>query len=85
MEVVRAMTVRAAVASALVEREAREMVWRMEAESAASLVSTHGEAEVFTQRIALLESGLMEVCQDQDRAEANSHGLSNVVADAERR
>jgi hypothetical protein len=44
----------------LAEREAWERVPRMEAESVTVLASTHGDAEVFARRIALLEGELME-------------------------
>jgi hypothetical protein len=42
----------------LAEREAQEMVSRVEVGSAAVLASAHGEGEGFAQRIALLEGKL---------------------------
>jgi hypothetical protein len=70
--------------AALVESEARERVSRMEAESLTMLTSTHGEAEVFTRRISLLEGELTEACQARDTAEVNSQSLSDIAADTER-
>jgi hypothetical protein len=54
----------------------------MEAKSATSLASACGEAEGFTQRIALLEGELTEMRLARDIAKVNSWGLSNVAADA---
>jgi hypothetical protein len=76
MDLVREKEARAA----LVETEAREEVLRMEAESATTLASTHGEAEGFTRRISLLEGELMNALQARDMTEVNSRGLSSVVA-----
>jgi hypothetical protein len=70
--------------AALVESEARERVSRMEAENLTMLTSTHGEAEVFTRRISLLEGELTEACQARDTAEVNSQSLSDIAADTER-
>jgi hypothetical protein len=47
----------------------------MEVESVAVLVSTHGVAEGFAQRITLLEGELADVCHAQDTTEANSRSL----------
>jgi hypothetical protein len=47
--------------AALVEREAQKRMSRVEAESATTLASAHGEAEDFARRIALLEGVLAEV------------------------
>jgi hypothetical protein len=44
----------------------------MEADSATALTSAQGEAEMFTQRIALLEGELTEARQVQDMAEVRS-------------
>jgi hypothetical protein len=71
--------------AALVEREARERVSRMEAESVTTLASAHGEAEGFTRRIALLEGKLMDTRQAQDMTEANNRGLFDVAANVDRR
>jgi hypothetical protein len=71
--------------AAIAEREAWERVSRIEVESAAMLATTHGEAEGLAQRIALLEGELVEARQAQDIAEANSRGLSDVVADTDQR
>jgi hypothetical protein len=48
--------------AALTEREARERVSWMEAESAATLTSAHREAKGFARRITLLEGELVEAC-----------------------
>jgi hypothetical protein len=69
----------------LAEKEARERVVSMEAESATVLASAHEETEGFTQRIALLKGELANARQAQDVAEENSQGLSDAAADAERR
>jgi hypothetical protein len=71
--------------TALAKREAREMVSRMEEENVIALASAHGEVEVFARRIALLKGELSEARQARDTAETNSGGLSDVVADVERR
>jgi hypothetical protein len=47
----------------LAEKEAQERVSRMEVESAPALASAHGEAEGFTQRIALPEGEVADACQ----------------------
>jgi hypothetical protein len=48
--------------AAQVEREAQEMVWRVEAKSVTMLDSACGEVDVFTRRISLLDGELAEVC-----------------------
>jgi hypothetical protein len=57
----------------------------METESETALTSAHEEAEVITRRISLLEGELMEVWKARDAIELNSRGLSNMVANDERR
>jgi hypothetical protein len=47
-------------------------VSRVEAESAATLASTHGEVEDLAWRIAFLEGELAEACQAQDMTEQRS-------------
>jgi hypothetical protein len=64
---------------------AREKVSRVEAKSATALASDHEDAEGLVRQIALLEGELVEARRSQDVAEENSRGLSNAVADAERR
>jgi hypothetical protein len=71
--------------AALAEMVAQERVSRLEVESATTLASAHREAEVFAQRIALLEGELVEGCQAQDAVEVNSWGLFDVAVDAEQR
>jgi hypothetical protein len=66
------LAIEAEVQAALAEREAQERVLRMEADSATALTSAQGEAEMFTQRIALLEGELTEARQVQDMAEVRS-------------
>jgi hypothetical protein len=65
----------------LAMREAQERVSQMEAESAATLASTYGEAEGFVRRIALLEGELSEECQAHDTIEENSQNFSDMTAD----
>jgi hypothetical protein len=69
--------------AALPEREARERVSRLEAESIAELASTREEAEGFARRIVLLEGELAEACQARYMAKENCRGLSNVAPEAE--
>jgi hypothetical protein len=57
----------------------------VEAESIVVLASAHKAAEVLVQKIALLEGELVEARQAREVAEENSCGMSDVVADAERR
>jgi hypothetical protein len=66
-----------------VERETRERVSIVDAESAAMLASAREEVEDLAQRITLLEGELTEACQAWEKAEENSWGLSDIVADAE--
>jgi hypothetical protein len=56
----------------LAKRKAWERVSRVEAESAATLASAHGEAEGFAQRIALLKGELAETRQGRDTTDENS-------------
>jgi hypothetical protein len=49
----------------------RERVSRVEVENIATLASTRGEVEGFTQRISLLEGELVEVRQAQETTEEN--------------
>jgi hypothetical protein len=69
----------------ITKREAWETVLRMEVESATMMASTHGEAEGFDRRTALLEGELMDAWRARDTAEANPQSLSSVVADVDRR
>jgi hypothetical protein len=69
----------------LVERVARERVSRVEVESAAMLASAHEEAKCLVWKITLLEGELVEVRRAWEVAKENSHGLSNMADDAERR
>jgi hypothetical protein len=62
----------AEVRATVVERDDQERVSRLEAESVIALVSTRGEAEGFTQKIALPDSELIDARQARDMAEANS-------------
>jgi hypothetical protein len=68
-----------------VERETRERVSRVDAESAATLASAREEVEGLAQRTTLLEGELAEARQAREKAEENSWGLSDIVADAEQR
>jgi hypothetical protein len=70
--------------AALAKMEARERVSRVEAESTTVLASTRGEAEGFTQIIALLEGELVKVCQVWESIEENFWGLSNTTTNSER-
>jgi hypothetical protein len=69
--------------AALVEREAQEMVSRVEAESIMTLAPAHVEAKCLIQKIALLKGELSEGHRAQDVAEVNSCGLYDVAADAD--
>jgi triphosphoribosyl-dephospho-CoA synthetase len=60
------------------------MVSRVEEESTAVLSSTREETESFVQKVGLLEGELAEVRRAREVAEETTHGLSNIVADAER-
>jgi hypothetical protein len=66
------------------EREARERVSKMEAESAAALAYARGEVVGFTRRIALLECELVKARQAQDTSEVSSWGLFDAVVNADR-
>jgi hypothetical protein len=46
-------------------------------------ISSRGEAEGFTRKIALLEGELVEARQARDMTEVNSWGLSDTAADAD--
>jgi hypothetical protein len=65
------------------EREARERVSRVEAESTATLASAHEGTKSLVQKVALLKGELAEVCWAHEVDEETFHGLSNIVADAE--
>jgi hypothetical protein len=69
--------------TALVEREALEMVLRVEVENAMALVSAHEDAEGLVRKIALLEGEHAEVRHVQKLAEENSCGLFDAVNDVE--
>jgi hypothetical protein len=71
--------------AALAEREAWEMVSRVEAENTAVLASAHEDAEGLVLKIALLEGELAKERWARELVEKNSHGLSDVAVDAERR
>jgi hypothetical protein len=68
--------------AALAEREARERVSRVEAESATTLASSRGEVEDLAWWIALFEDGLAEVRNSRDMTEEKSWGLTDTVTDA---
>jgi hypothetical protein len=57
--------------NASIEREAREMVLKVEQENAALLASIHEEASEPTQRVTFLEGKLEDARQTRDTAEAN--------------
>jgi hypothetical protein len=69
----------------LVEREAQERLSRAEVESTVVLASAHEEPEGHVQKVALLEGELAEARRVQEVAKENYHGLSDVVADDNRR
>jgi hypothetical protein len=69
----------------LVERKAWERVLRVEVESTVVLASAHEEVEGLVQKITLLEDELTEVRRAREVAEESSRGLSDAVANAERR
>jgi hypothetical protein len=71
--------------AALVEREARERVSRVEAENAIMLASTHKDAECLVRKITLIEGELVEVRWAPEVAEENSRGLFDAAVDAEHR
>jgi hypothetical protein len=70
--------------AALAEREARERVSRVEADSTMVLVSTHEEAGGLAWKIALLKDELVEARWVGEVFDENSRGLSDTAADAER-
>jgi hypothetical protein len=57
----------------------------MEAENAVALASAHKNVEGLVRKIALLEGELVEERRARELAKENSRGLSDAVADAERR
>jgi hypothetical protein len=71
--------------AALKEREARESMLRVEAKNTTSLASVHEDAEGLVRKIPLLECELAEAHWAREVAEENSHGLSDLSADAEQR
>jgi chromosome segregation ATPase len=60
-------------------------VSRVEAEGAVALASARQEAKGLAQRIALLEGELAEAQWARETAKENFWGLSDAVANAERR
>jgi translation elongation factor EF-4 len=70
---------------ALVEREVRERVSRVEAKNAAVLASTHDIVEGLVWKVALLEGELAERHRTREMAEENFYGLSDVAVDGVRR
>jgi hypothetical protein len=70
--------------AALAEREARERVSRVEADSTMVLVSTHEEAGGLAWKIALLKDELVEARWVGEVFDENFRGLSDTAADAER-
>jgi hypothetical protein len=69
--------------AALTEREARERMSRVEAESTVGLASAHEETKGLVWKIVLLEGELTEVCWAHKMAEKTARGLSDVATDAE--
>jgi hypothetical protein len=59
-------------------------VVKTEAEGTASFAFVHGEADEFTQKVALLEGELADARQAQDTVEVNFQGLSDGVANVNR-
>jgi hypothetical protein len=68
----------------LAEREALEMVLRVEAKNAVVLASAREDAKGLVRKIALLKGKLAEERRAREVAEENSCDLSKIVADAER-
>jgi hypothetical protein len=66
------------------EREARQRVSRVEAESVVALTSSHGVTGHLAGRVSLLKGELVEVCQSRDVTEEKSWGLTEAMADTER-
>jgi hypothetical protein len=60
-------------------------VSKVEAEGAASLASTHGEASELTQRVGFLEGELIDEHQAWDTTEVNFQELSYGAIDINRR
>jgi pantoate kinase len=69
---------------ALAKRKAQDRVLKMEVESATSLAFDPGEANEFTQKVALMEDKLADACRARGMAEVNFQGLSNWIADVNR-
>jgi hypothetical protein len=69
----------------LAEREAWDRVLKTEMESTASLAFVCGEVDEFARKVALLEGELADMHQAWDMADANFKGLSDRVADVNRR
>jgi hypothetical protein len=70
--------------STLAEREARESVLNVEAESTTALAFAREEAEGYARRVSFLEGELTDVCQARDTTEVSFQDLSSVVVDAHR-
>jgi hypothetical protein len=68
----------------LAEREAREMVSRVEVESAMALNSAREETDSLVRKITLLKGELVEVHQACEVVEENACGLSDAAVVAER-
>jgi hypothetical protein len=71
--------------AALIEREARERVSRVEEESTAVLASAHEETESLVRKVALLEGELAEVHRAREVVEETACGLFATAANEERR
>jgi hypothetical protein len=67
--------------AALVEREARESVLRVEAKNTAVLAYAREETDGLIQKVTLLEGELAEARWAREVAKENFRGLSNVVTD----
>jgi hypothetical protein len=70
--------------AALIQREARERVSRMEVENSTMLASAREDAEGLALKIALLEAEHAEEHRAWELAEEKSRGLFDMAADAER-
>jgi hypothetical protein len=70
--------------STLAEREARESVLNVEAESTTALAFAREEAEGYARRVSFLEGELTDACQARDTTEVSFRDLSSVVVDAHR-
>jgi hypothetical protein len=63
------------------EKEARDRLLNVEADSAASLASAHGEARELTRRVTVLEGKLEDACQARDTVDVSFQELSDGASD----